>query len=109
MFLQGFVCDEPCLWESIHSFSHFEIYISIDDVLFQVVLLLDFDGDKVVGDADILIALHLIVEIEVLHIEAEPFGGWVRDCAVDEYFGCCHVGSGRADVAGIRDDIAACG
>ena len=45
VFLQGFVCDEPCLWESIHSFAHFEIDIAIYDVLFQVVLLLDFDGD----------------------------------------------------------------
>ena len=45
VFFQGFVCDEPCLWESIHSFAHFEIDISIDYVFFQVVLLLNFDGD----------------------------------------------------------------
>ena len=61
------------------------------------------------GDTDILKALHFIVEIEVFNIEAEPFGSWVRDGAVEQYFGRCHVGRGRADVARVVDKVAACG
>ena len=51
----------------------------------------DFLWDLIDGEEHIFVVVHGGAEVVVFDVEAEPFGTWGGNGAVDKDFECCHV------------------
>ena len=78
--------------KTIHSLADLYIYFSVVDNVSEFVVHNVFLGDGVDGDEHVFVIVHWCAKIVVFNVQAEPTSTWGRECAVHEYFECCHVG-----------------
>ena len=69
-FLEEHVCKDAGLGEAPHCSLHFQIYVTIEDLVCQRVLLNDPRGEEGKRDAHVFVPVKRGLEVEVLNVKA---------------------------------------
>jgi len=102
------LCNDACLWETIHTFLDEDIDVSIcGSLLFEIV-----EGNDVVWyvrhfESHVFGANHWCVKIEIFDVNGHELCTFGGDDAVEEDLGGKHVGRGCATIAGVSNSVAA--
>ena len=104
---EAFVGRDACLRKAVHAFAEFGHVVVVVDKGLQVVLSHNVRWDILDGDANVLVARHWCVEVEIFDVDRHKRGVWSGEDAIDEDFDSCgEVGGRDADVAVVDDLVA---
>eukprot|EP00978_Attheya_sp_CCMP212_P005235 scaffold11617_cov53-Attheya_sp.AAC.2 len=101
--------DFPGLRETVHAFAHLSIYEAIADEGGKVVGADEFFGDHFDGDADVFVNFHVVVEVEILDVDAHVFAALVGGRTIPMCLDSGDVGCWGAHISGVIDEIPASG
>jgi hypothetical protein len=105
--LEEVVSKDACLGETIHAMVHFEADPEVTGKLIELVLLNEFLGNVSKLDADILWAVEVGVEIEILEVHGGKLSVTLREITVVEQFFKFNQARGGTYISRIRDIVAA--
>ena len=99
---EAIVCNPGSLFETVHTFLYFNVYVSVVfDYVPEIVLVDDLLRDPMKGYLHIFESRHGIVEKIILDIGGQKFCAAGGDYAVDDEFGVEEGGGRGARVSGV--------
>jgi hypothetical protein len=98
----------PAWGEAPHCSSHFQIYVPIEDLVFQSVLLSNPRGEEGTRDEHVFVPVEGGQEVEVLHVKAYVLCPQCADHAVPLELGGRDVGCSFGEFSGVINEIPTC-